>query len=154
MAATPLKNLHTFARLYGSEAMPNVVIATTMWGDISELTGIRREEDLKSFLQNMLSDGCRLERFDNNSKSAWDIVGENSTATLRLPGEMVEDGKLLHQTEAYSSISEGLPKWIVDLKNAVNMVGGEIYLIIIVEILNAHTKMAKLRILRAHAPKN
>jgi hypothetical protein len=139
MAATPLKNLHTFARLCGSKAMPNVVIATTMWGDVSELTGIRREEDLKNFLQNMLSDGCRLERFGNNWKSAWDIIGESSTTTLRLPDEMVEEGKLLHQTEAYSRISEGLPKWVVDLKNAVTMVSGVLYLRILGVILKIGT---------------
>jgi hypothetical protein len=98
--------------------MPNAVIATTMWDDVWETTGVDREQELRAqFWNSMLVDGCRLERFLNSYESAWDIIGEHSSTTLRLPDEMVDAGKLLHQTEAYN-INAGLPKWIVDLKIA------------------------------------
>ena len=98
--------------------MPSAVIATTMWDDIWESTGVDREQELREqFWNSMLADGCRLERFQNTYDSAWDIIGEHSSTTLRLPDEIVDAGKLLHQTEAYS-INTGLPKWIVALKIA------------------------------------
>jgi len=102
-----------FAKLCGPQAMPNAVIATTMWDNIWERTGVDREQELRAqFWNSMLADGCRLERFQNTYESAWDIIGEHSS--LYLPDEM-GTGELLHETEAYS-INTGLPKWIVDFK--------------------------------------
>jgi predicted DNA binding CopG/RHH family protein len=95
--------------------MPNAVIATTMWDDVWETTGVDREQELRAqFWNSMLVDGCRLERFQNSYESAWDIIGEHSSTTLRLPDEMVDAGK---QTGA----NEGLPNWIVGLKRAIRM---------------------------------
>ena len=98
--------------------MPNAVVATTMWDDVCEATGAQREQELRArFLDDMLADGCRLERFQNTCESAWDIIGRHSSTTLRLPGEMVDAGKPLHQTEAYIALNvpEWLPKWVVDV---------------------------------------
>jgi hypothetical protein len=119
MSATQLRNLHTFAKLCGPQAMQNAVIATTMWDDVYEPTGVRREQELRDeFWNGMLADGCRLERFENTPESAWEIIGQHSSTTLRLPDEMIDDKKLLRQTEAHSA-NEVLPKWIADLKTAV-----------------------------------
>jgi len=59
---------------------------------VIEQTGARREQELEYFLQDMLEDGCRLERFENECQSVWDIVGKHSGTTLGLPDEMVERG--------------------------------------------------------------
>jgi len=121
ISATQLRNLQTFAKLCGPQAMPNAVIATTMWDDVWEPTGVGREQVLRAqFWDGMLADGCRLERFQNTWESAWDIIGQHSSTTLRLQDELVDDGKLLHQTDAYTnSVNEGLPKWILSLKAAI-----------------------------------
>jgi hypothetical protein len=115
MSATQLRNFQTFAKLCGSQAMQNAVIATTMWDEVWEEIGVNREEALKAnFWNGMLANGCRLERFQNTRESAWDIIGQHSSTTLRLPDDMVDDGK---QTGA----NEGLPNWIVGLKRAIRM---------------------------------
>jgi len=120
MAATLLSNLQMFASLCGTNAMPNAVIATTMWSEVSEQVGVRREQELKGhFWKEMLADGCRPKRFEDTCESAWDIVGNHSSTTLCLPTEIADSGKLLEETAAYDALNDGLPKWIVDLKKAV-----------------------------------
>jgi hypothetical protein len=70
-----LKNLHVLPNLLGSKAMPNVVIATTMWSQVSQEEGIAREMALKSkFWNGMLAEGCRIERFTDTHISAWNII--------------------------------------------------------------------------------
>jgi hypothetical protein len=104
-----------FASLCGQTAMPNVVIATTMWGEVREANGIRREEELtRDFWKDMVADGCRIERFKDTRESAWDIVGKNSGTTLLLQKEMGDNGKSLEETEAYKTLWRSL-QWIVDL---------------------------------------
>jgi len=62
----------------GSKAMPNVVIATTMWSKVSENEGRKREDELKDmFWKEMMSNGCKTKRFKDTFDSAWDIVGMN-----------------------------------------------------------------------------
>jgi hypothetical protein len=153
MSATQLRNLQTFAKLCGPQAMPNAVIATTMWDEVWEATGVDREQELRAqFWNGMLANGCRLERFQNTCESAWDIIGQHSSTTLRLPDEMVDAGKLLHQTEAWG-INEGLPKWIVDLKSrdpyAVSMVLHERSLDW--NLNDAKCRRGKMKIPRTHA---
>ena len=63
----------------GSKAMPNVVIATTMWSKVSENEGRKREDELKDmFWKEMMSNGCKTKRFKDTFDSAWDIVGMKS----------------------------------------------------------------------------
>jgi hypothetical protein len=112
---TRLKILNAFAGLCGLDAMTNVVIATTMWGNIREGVGERREAWMSEHCwKDMLSEGCRLERFLDTPKSAWHIIGKHSSTTLRLSDEMVA-GKSLADTEAFHALRGGLPKWFVHL---------------------------------------
>lgn len=84
--------------------MPNVVIATTMWGEVEENVGEQREQELKRYFWNqMVADGCTTERFGNTFESAWGIINimQNNTATtLQIHTEMGVAGKLLHNTAA------------------------------------------------------
>ena len=76
MTGALLKNLQMFANLCGQKAMPNVVIATTMWDRVSKEEGNEREDELKrDFWTGMVADGCRTERFENTYDSAWCIIG-------------------------------------------------------------------------------
>jgi len=66
-----LASLKTFTK----QAMPDVIIATTMWGEENMENGQRREEELKRRLRaEMVTRGCQVQRFLNTYDSAWDIV--------------------------------------------------------------------------------
>lgn len=95
--------------------MSNVTIATTMWSEVSEETGRRREQELGAvFWEDMIFHGCKTKRFEDTGESAWDIVGKNSPTILLLQQEMVDVGKSLQQTDAYDILDDGLPKWLGD----------------------------------------
>jgi len=105
MAGSVLKNLHTFKSLCGSKAMPNVVIATTMWDEVKTEEGELREKELKrDFWTEMVADGCMTERFEGTYDSAWRIIGtviqKNLGTTLLIQEEMGSVGKSLHKTAA------------------------------------------------------
>jgi len=117
-----LKNLHILANLLGSKAMPNVVIATTMWKKVTEEEGIAREKELKSkFWNEMLADGCRIERFTDTSDSAWEIIdgpAKTDGAQVLLPHEMVDIRLQLNETGAGVALNKELEKLIKDQKDA------------------------------------
>ncbi|KZP27766.1 hypothetical protein FIBSPDRAFT_730450 [Athelia psychrophila] len=75
MAGSPLKNLQMFARICGQEAMPRVVLTTTMWSETMSATGERREEELKTICWvDMIKQGCAVHRFEDSYESAWKIM--------------------------------------------------------------------------------
>jgi hypothetical protein len=72
--ATTLRNFQEFENLCSQ--VPNVTVATTMWSKVEEETGEQREEQLKtSFWEGMVSNGSRIQRFNDTYESAWNIVG-------------------------------------------------------------------------------
>jgi hypothetical protein len=117
-----LKNLHVLPNLLGSKAMPNVVIATTMWKKVTEEEGIAREKELKSkFWNDMLADGCRIERFTDTYNSAWEIIdgpAKTNGAQVLLPHEMVDIRLRLNETGAGIALNKELEKLIKDQKDA------------------------------------
>jgi hypothetical protein len=121
LSGAALKNLHAFASLCGPDAMPGVILVTTMWDDVKEEVGVRRETELKDiFSQEVMDVQCGMERCRNTSESVWDIVnkamGDGQGNTLLLQEEM-GDGKSLGETSAFN---EGLPQWLADLKEVVS----------------------------------
>jgi chromosome condensin MukBEF ATPase and DNA-binding subunit MukB len=122
MAGSVLKNLKMFASLCGQKAMPNVSLVTTMWADVKEETGIRREEELmRDFWKGMVDDGCKTERFQHTYESAWNIVGtlsEKERAQVQLPTEMVEIHLPLNETQAGITLNRELEQLIKDRKHA------------------------------------
>src|SRR5882762_3036489 len=76
---SPPQHLQTFMSLCGQRTMPNVVIATTMWGHVGQENGERREAELKNgFCSEMGADAYRVERFQDTYESAWLVVGQSS----------------------------------------------------------------------------
>ncbi|KIM73927.1 hypothetical protein PILCRDRAFT_40139, partial [Piloderma croceum F 1598] len=76
MSGTMLRNLRMFANLCGQDAMPNVIVATTMWSEVKTAKGELREQELERyFLESMVADGCKIKRFEDSYGSAWRIVG-------------------------------------------------------------------------------
>jgi hypothetical protein len=111
-----------FVSLCGQEAMPNVVIATTMWGEVRTENGERREKELKeTFWKDLLDEGCRVERFEDTYESAWLIVDRlamEDRAKMRLTHEMVDRRLTLQQTEAGIILNDELKRLIVARKEA------------------------------------
>jgi len=75
MTGSLVKNLQTIKDF--QTAMPHIVIATTMWSEVNEAIGKRREDELKNdFWQDLMRNGCEVARFEETYRSAWDIVGK------------------------------------------------------------------------------
>jgi hypothetical protein len=112
MGGSALKNLHMFQRLCGRRSLPNVVLATTMWGDVKLQSGgyaaaERREEQLKTteeFWGSMIRGGAHVRRHTNDRKSAEAIVsaivGATKKIALDIQIEMVDKKIPLDQTSA------------------------------------------------------
>lgn len=94
--------------------MPNVIITTTMWGDVEEEIGMRREQELRElFCKDMLQAGCRTERFLNTHDSAWRIigsVGDRAGLQVRLPNEILDNRPGIKETKASSAASRALSR--------------------------------------------
>jgi len=83
--------------------MPNVVIATTMWSEVKEKIGERREAELKrNYWKGMMADGCRTERFENTYESAWRIIGNMSQTGVNvlIQKEMESGDQTVDKTSA------------------------------------------------------
>ena len=123
MSGTSLMNLSMFESLCGQDAMTSVILVTTMWNEIKEETGVRREAELKAtFWKDMLRNGCKTKRFNHTFDSAWDIVSNvmqnNPCRTLQLQEEMGNGGTSFSETTAHRVIEESRLRWFVDLEIA------------------------------------
>jgi hypothetical protein len=105
MGRSQLKNLELFTKICGQKAMENAVLVTTMWSEVLEAVGVKREEELKrSFWKDQVAAGCGIERFEATQESAWRIIGniveKNLGMNVRLQEEMGDGGKTVNETEA------------------------------------------------------
>jgi hypothetical protein len=127
MTGSVLKNLRMFASLCGKDAMPNVVITTTMWSKVDKEEGEQREEELRNdFWNDMVADGCRTARFENTHASAWRVVGSltrNDQARVLLSSEIVDTHLRLNETTAGVTLNKELEKLIKDRKQASRRLG-------------------------------
>ena len=86
MAGSAGKNLRLFIDMCGQDAMTNVIIVTTMWGEVREETGKKREYELKKdFWNGLLASGCQVKRFEDTIESAWTILGSADEETSGIP---------------------------------------------------------------------
>ncbi|KIM76264.1 hypothetical protein PILCRDRAFT_12872 [Piloderma croceum F 1598] len=77
MSGSAMKNLQLFRSICDKKAMPNVAIVTTMWSKVGREDGILWEEVLKKEVwDDMVVNGCKIERFEDTYQSAWDIVNK------------------------------------------------------------------------------
>ena len=125
MGGSLVKNLLIFSSMCGRTAMPNVVIVTTMWGEVALDVGLRREEELKkNFWCDLIANGCRVARFEDSCQSAWSIVNElteNSTTRVLISAEMVETNRHLNETRAAITLNHELQKLVTEQKEATRL---------------------------------
>ncbi|KAF7966370.1 hypothetical protein HWV62_38917 [Athelia sp. TMB] len=122
MGGSPLKNLQMFASMCGKDAMPRVVLGTTMWGEVAQGTGERREGELRTkFWADMISQQCRMVRFGDSYESAWDVIGKLPPAKegVIISQEIVDDKKRLNETAAGAKLNEELERLIAQQEAAV-----------------------------------
>jgi hypothetical protein len=127
MTGTMLKNLRMFANLCGQEAMPNVIVATTMWSEVKKGKGELREQELERiFWKSMVADGCKIERFEDSYNSAWRIIGslaENDRAPALLALKVGDPDLRLSETQQAPIILGKEEKLIKDRKDAASGLG-------------------------------
>ena len=122
MAGTPLRNLRMFQRLCGDNALRNVMLVTTMWSEIDNVTALPREEELRTkYWGSMVKAGSRIARFDYNHESAWAIVGQLNGTPLpvQLQVELVDEGTPLAYTSAGSALYQWFENIISQLRDIV-----------------------------------
>ncbi|KAG6374164.1 P-loop containing nucleoside triphosphate hydrolase protein [Boletus reticuloceps] len=118
MAGTPLRHLSVFKELCGENNLKNVVLVTTMWDEVGESAGSRREKELLSdFWVDMISLGSRACRFQNTPESAWEIIdclnlerSDQRRTPLKIQQEMVDRGLQLHETAAAKTLLRSLTR--------------------------------------------
>ncbi|KAF7973131.1 hypothetical protein HWV62_16174 [Athelia sp. TMB] len=116
----PLRNLKMFASMCGQSVMPNVVLGTTMWTEVSKETGIRREEDLKSlYWASMIEKGCKVTRFNDSFESVWEMVGTLATQEfVILPDEWANENQIRHERATGLNLNAELKKLFADQDKA------------------------------------
>jgi hypothetical protein len=70
------KNAPSFGGPFNQDGeLKDVIVVTTMWGQVKKEIGERREEELKNVVfAKMVAAGCRVQRFEDTPESAWRIV--------------------------------------------------------------------------------
>jgi len=105
MSGSAVKNLELFTKLVGDEALSNVVLVTTMWGNIlDEHEANQRDSELRDeFWCDMIEKGSSASRFDGTKASAEGILAQllgKKDVILKVQHELVDQEKKLNQTAA------------------------------------------------------
>jgi exonuclease VII small subunit len=113
-----------FAKLCGDGAAKNVVLATTMWGNVKPEVGEKREDELKSkYWAGMLELGSQAMHFKDSPASAWNIIDtaikSNEDPTLLIQEELVDLKRRLSETEAGKALYKRLQKSLAEQKESI-----------------------------------
>ena len=126
MQGTALQNLRMFRKLCGSNCMPNIVLATTFWGNVTPRVGDAREKELcesSEFWGEMIKKGSQVVRLQQDDReSGLKIVREiakKNRITLEAQRELVEENKSASETAAARIINEELQKIERDMKKKI-----------------------------------
>ncbi|KAK5652668.1 hypothetical protein OQA88_10262 [Cercophora sp. LCS_1] len=110
------QNIALFKEICGAEALPCVVLATSMWDLVPREKAEQRERDLISkeeFWGGLIRHGCRVARHDNGSASAAMIIrhilSQKWPEAFQIQNEMAE-GTPLIMTKAGKVLGERLDK--------------------------------------------
>jgi hypothetical protein len=107
-------------------AMPNVILATTMWDCVEEETGARRERQLhETIWKEMIVQGCTTKRFEGTYHSPWgimDSLAQKDKVPVLLSMEMVDAQLRLNETKAGIVLESELQKLMLEQKEAVQRI--------------------------------
>ena len=108
-----LRNLKMFRELCGLDALENIILVTTFWGDVEPHIGEKRERELASkeaFWGGMLERGSRMARFKDQASGQEilrSLVGL-PPKPLKIQQEMVEEEIALVDTGAGQIVNDEL----------------------------------------------
>ena len=111
MEGTDLLNFRVFRKLCGKDTYKHIVLASTFWDLVDEVTGARREKELcdtPEFWGKMIDQGSRVTRIQDyaDSKEILLWLAGKSTVTLGIQKEMVDQKMLLSDTATGKTISQ------------------------------------------------
>ncbi|KAF8598534.1 hypothetical protein BDV93DRAFT_594028 [Ceratobasidium sp. AG-I] len=117
LSGSAKRNLQIFQRIHGQKALQNTVFLTSMWSSPPAASELKREEELKQHpcvLNNTMAAVARLElnTREETEKILRLFVGKSPEA-LDIQVQMVEGGKLLHETDAAHAVD---PKLVEELR--------------------------------------
>ena len=114
MGGVSRRNLLMFRQLCGDETLRNVVIATTMWSEVTPERGAARELELRTreaFFKPLLDRRATMLRHENTLASAHAILHhiiDNRPEPLRIQCELVDEGKDITETGAGQELDREL----------------------------------------------
>ena len=105
MSGSAQRYFEMFMRLCGDHNLENVVLLTTMWGELKdEATGLQRDRELRrDFWKPMEKNGSTIRRFDGSKSMAEAFVCRlmrKEDIVLDIQDELVGQRKRLDQTKA------------------------------------------------------
>ena len=103
MEGSSMKNLRMFQKLCGEKNFGNVILCTTMWDQVKEEEGRRREQELESeatFWSNLISRGAQVMRHHGpdlavSARKIAESLIQKDTIVLQLQEELDRNGSLL-----------------------------------------------------------
>ncbi len=120
------KRTRLFKTILGENAYQRVVIATTMWNQLSEAEATARQDQRKiraDVWGDMVSRGARVVRHDDNAESATSIVQLlaqfQSPVTLQIQQELLACGGRVARTSAGRQLDEDLSAEIAKLREEI-----------------------------------
>lgn len=105
MIGTSRMNLDMFRKLCGDDALKNVILGTTKWGDVDRETGLRRAKHLaETFWKEMVDHGSIITEVHATDESAWDVINlilhRDSVDCVLVQNEIVDHKMIIPQTTA------------------------------------------------------
>ncbi|MCJ1390893.1 hypothetical protein MMC18_003754 [Xylographa bjoerkii] len=116
MAGSSIKNLSMLRSLCGTKNLSHVIMATTMWDQVTLEQGNNREAELLStgaFWGTMKRAGSMVRRYDNTKGGAMDMVNEllqMDRIVLQIQEEIAVQKKALGDTKAGQTVNSDLKK--------------------------------------------
>jgi len=107
-----VKTFEILKRICGDASLRNVMLVTSMWSQIDEKTGSRRETELrKNYWPYMLDRGSSMNRFYGHRPSAIAVVSQLLTkvpVVLSMQLELLNNGNRLENTAVWAYLRERL----------------------------------------------
>ena len=121
-----VNQLRVLQKTLGTSMFSSLAIVTTMWDITDPKIGVAREQELKSdFWLPFLEQGSFVFRYDNSRSSALLIIEAFMTkakGTLQIQHEMVDQHKMLNDTEAGQALNAELNQLKLEFERQLDSV--------------------------------
>jgi DNA repair exonuclease SbcCD ATPase subunit len=125
------RNFSMFRQLCGEKTLKNVVIVTTMWGNVNLADGEAREAELASrdiFFKPVLQKHAQMARSDHTVESAQAILRmiiRNHPLALRIQEELIDEHKDISETAAGEELNREFMRQMRRHKEELNQLKKE-----------------------------